>query len=106
MLYYINATRKPSKSNYSVSELIGYQVCPSKVEDGTTYVLTSKAKYYDKAVFFSSDDFDENDTFKTWNDATKESAPITIEQSSTGEFYLKSKPNNTTTDNLQELPDV
>jgi hypothetical protein len=104
MPYYVIATRKPNKTSYTVSELIGYQVCPSEVRDGKTYILTNKAKYYLKSDFFASTDFNfNNDTFKTWN--SKISAPITIEESSTGELFLKSKPNNTTTDNLQELPD-
>lgn len=104
--YYINATRKPNKTNYSVSELEGYQVCPSKSENGKITILINEAKYYSKTEFFAEKKFNfSENVFKTWNDKLKVSAPITVEESTNGELYLKSKPNNTTTDNLQELPD-
>jgi len=101
-LYYITKTRKPSNAK-SAQEIEGYYTCPSKIVENTTRVLTDSGKYYSKSDFFITNDFTPKDQFKTWNG--KLSADITIENSSNGELFLKSKPNNTTADNLLELPD-
>ena len=104
MTYYIVATKKPNKSYYTVSELEGYQVCPSK-EDNKNIVLIDQGKYYSKSSFFASQYSPEN-IYYSFNPNTEASAKCEKKVSSTKEYYLQTIGNNTISDNLLNLPDV
>jgi len=94
MTYYITATKKEAYS--TVSEIQGYQVNTTKSSGGT---------YYSKSEFFNSH-YKESNTYESYNPNTGTGAECEKNISSTGEKFLQTVGNGTSTDNLLNLPNV